>query len=88
MKVKLKTLEQVLEEFEFKIDGSGDYYNEEWYIDRYMFKYFGKEIEVRENENEYNSVYDYYLRKGYIIWFFHNSWFEPEEFFKKEEFEI
>ena len=88
MIVELKTLEKVIKEFEFEIDDDGDYFQRDkyWYIAKNMYKYFGREVEVFKNE--YNSVYDYYLRNGNIIWCIHSLWFEPEEFIKKEEFEI
>ena len=89
MIVKLKSLEQVVKEFGFKNIGDGDYcqIDSDWCIIGEMHKYFGREVEVFKYE--YNSAYDYRLRDGEYTWYFiHSSWFEPEEFIKKEEFMI
>ena len=91
MKVKLKTIEQLIEEFEFEYDGydytttfNGMY----WLIDEVMIDYLGKEMEVEELYG-----YDNYTHKGlYTEWYWHESWFEPVftpiEFINEVEFEL
>ena len=87
MKVKVKPLKQIAEEFELK-KGKLGYSNKKWFISRLKFKYFGEEVEVFEN-NDYPQ-YDYcLLDEKENKWYFRSSWFEqPEEFIKKEEFMI
>ena len=90
MKVKLKTIEQIANEFDTDYNpkslyGFHVYYNdEELYIHKDMFKYFGKEIEV---EKISYSRYTHKQTTGYK-WGFHESWFMKEDFLKEEEFLI
>ena len=88
MKVKLKTLEQLKEEFGFKFDGT--YYgtifnNMSWCIIIPMFKYLGNEMEIEKID---------YMDKNYthedsiINCLWHELWFEPNDFFKEDEFKI
>ena len=90
MIVKMKPLEQVLDEFGFIENSSFTYYQKEnhWYINKDMVKYFGKEVEVFEDR--FNSIYGYYLKDGNTTWCFHSSWFEPEfeDFLSEDEFEL
>ena len=91
MKVRLKTEEQLKEEFGFKFDGT--YYettfnNMSWCINHLMLKYLGKEIEVEEDIESIN-----YTHYGDDIgYFWHELWFEskfiPIDFIKKDEFEL
>ena len=91
MIVKLKTIEQLEEEFGFKFNGK--YYttifNEMlWGISKTMFKQLDKEIEVEKLEDGIN--YTHYDNEIGCYW--HESWFEPEfvpiDFIKEDEFEI
>ena len=83
MRVKLKTFDQLIEEFGFKFDGTY------WRINKIMLKYLGKEIEVEELENK-NWIYTHYDNEIKCYW--HESWFEPVfipiEFINEDEFEI
>ena len=85
MKVKLKTIEQLEKEFEFKYNGY--YYTtnfNNWCITDLMLKYLGKEIEVKKLE----TYFDYTHYDNEIKCYWHESWFEPNDFFKEDEFEI
>ena len=91
MKVKLKTAEQLKEEFGFKFNGiyyettfNGMY----WCISKMMFKQLGDEIEVEKLEND--PDYTHYDNNIGYLW--HELWFEPVfmpiEFINEVEFEI
>ena len=83
MKVRLKTIEQIVDEFETDYDDyDGGIIIEELFIHKDMFKYFGKEIELEQIKDDvYTHVYGY-------KWWFHESWFAKEEFIEEEEFEV
>ena len=91
MKVKLKTAEQLKEEFGFEYNGSyyettfNDMY---WIIGNSMFEQLGKEIKVEENIGNIN--YTHYGDDIGYLW--HELWFEPVftpiEFINEVEFEL
>ena len=92
MKRRLKTLEQLREEFGFKFDGY-DYettFNDmDWMINDLKLEYLGHEIEVKELENK-NWIYTHYGDDVGCFW--HELWFEPVftpiEFINENEFEL
>ena len=93
MKVKLKTAKQLVKEFGFEYDGhdyttifNGMY----WCINDLMFEYLGEEIEIEELDEGYNSYMEsfYTHRDLNIKYLWHESWFEPNDFFKEDEFEL
>ena len=92
MKVKLKTIEQLREEFGFNLDGR--YYITKfndmfWRINSSMLKQLGKEIEVEELPYVSN-----YTHTGINEWkwVWHELWFEKEfkpiVFLDESEFEL
>ena len=87
MKVKLKTAEQLIEEFGFEYNGyryKTKFNGMFWSINNSMLKYLGNEIEVKEFILSIN-----YTHKGlYTEWYWHELWFEPNDFFKEDEFKI
>ena len=93
MKVKLKTLEQLEEEFGFKFYESRyltKFNNMDWWIDKDMFEYLGKEIEVKKIDGSRDYTHCGII--NHIKWGWHELWFEPEfvpiEFIKENEFEL
>ena len=80
----LKTIEEIIEEFEdYIFEGSGRiiiYYKEiHWVITKDMIEFFGKTLEFKEIKNlHYTHEYD--------DWFFHKLWFD--DFLDKDEFKI
>ena len=90
MIVKLKTIEQLIEEFGFEYDEecyTTEFNDMFWFINNTMFKQLGKEIEVEKIE--YDSFnYTHRGKINDIKWYWHKLWFEPNDFFKEDEFEI
>ncbi len=91
MIVKLKTLEQLIEEFGFEEEDGGlfktKYKNYKWVISDLEMKYLGKEIEV-ENIGFVHSNYTHVSNKEKTILGWHELWFEPVEFIDESEFKI
>ena len=92
MIVRLKTIEQLIEEFGFEYNGY-EYYTTtfdkmHWCISKTMLKQLGDEIEV-EKFYEYNN-YTHIDNRIRYLW--HELWFEPKfvpiEFINEKEFEI
>ena len=90
MIVKLKTLEQLEEEFGFEYDGcdyTTTFNGMFWLINDLMFEQLGKEIEVEKRKSWYYTHYD-----NNIGYWWNELWFEPEfvsiEFINEDEFEI
>ena len=91
MKRRLKTLEQLVKEFEFEYDGC-DYtttFNDmDWCIYYIMLKQLGTEIEVEKMEADFD--YTHYDNEIGCYW--HELWFEPifepSDFIKEDEFKI
>ncbi len=101
MKIKLKTKEQLIEEFGFEksIPGTSSFYNNlnyEWVITSIEERFLGKEIEVKKIEKE--TIVHPTLRKNYTHYsivethdfrlYWHELWFEHEEFIDEREFRI
>ena len=91
MIVKLKIIEQLIEEFGFKFDGyryKTKFNSMFWIISNSMLKYLGNKIEVEKMEDD--PDYTHYDNKMGYCW--HKLWFEPEfvpiEFINEDEFEI
>ena len=95
MKVRLKTIDQLKEEFGFKFDGydyTTIFNNMQWYINNEMFEYLGKELEVRElNDDDFDMRNNYTHKDLNIKYKWHELWFKQFvsiEFIKEDEFEI
>ncbi len=91
MKAKLKTLERLKKEFGFKEDVMGialhaKYKNHRWFILKEEMKYLGKEIEVGEFTKKGNYTH---ISKGKNwVCYWHELWFEAEDFIDESEFNI
>ena len=90
MKVKLKTLEQLKEEFGFefnKLYCETCFNGMRWIISYPMFKQLGKVIEVEKIDGD--KDYTHCDNEGYL---WHELWFEPVftpiEFINEDEFEL
>ena len=98
MKVKLKTIEQLIEEFGFKSSGRDyrtNFNGMHWHIHESMFRYLGNDVNVERLEEEIKKTTYYTHRNtdcGRHGWYWHELWFEPEfvpiEFINEDEFEI
>ena len=95
MIVKLKKWEDVKKEFDFKkIDSDWEmstYKGEFWKVSREMILYFGGYIEVEITRDDHYTHYGVRKKKGNSInrcWYWHELWFEEEEFISCEEFSI
>ncbi len=91
MKVKLKTEEQLIEEFNFKkrdydmgLETFHD--NKKWVITPLQLKFLGKvvKVELIEGLPQYTHIHEI---DGLVLGL-HELWFEPYKFIYKEEFEI
>lgn len=82
MILKLKPLERILKEGDFKKDNNGGFrdINSDAYICDEMFKYFDTEIDVKE-------VNDYLYNYRSSVWWWRREWFDFD-FIKEEEFTL
>ena len=89
MMVKIKTAEQLIEEFGFKSSGKSyliKYNDMNWFISNTMSQHLGKIVEVEKIEDDVNYTHRGMINEFYWLW--HELWFEPSDFFKEKEFEI
>jgi len=92
MKIKLKTIEQIKKEFKTKEYKGGFrvYSNKDGFrfINKKMFKYFGKEIEVEEYKQKF-SDYDFFKKDSNESWTwkFSKDWV-CNDFIEEDEFSI
>ncbi len=97
MIVKLKTLEKLIEEFGFKESFKGlEDPSKKWFITNVERRMLGTKIEVEElkiekikNLEVIPYPYTHYSKGDNIInLYWHELWFEPEEFIDEREFRI
>lgn len=102
MRKRLKTIKQILSEYEYKgyevnqfgessqIDIDGGSKKEYFIIAPAMFKYFGKEINVYDAGTQ-SDKYEYFIigeNMSFNKWWFKDDWFECINLLEDSLFEI
>lgn len=91
LRVKLKTLEQLIQEFGFE-PNIGGYYctsfrKDKWNINPAMIDLLGKHINViHERQGYYTHRVINRLDDKYHGWYFHELWFDDDDFIEENEF--